>query len=179
MAETPELQTEHVQEHMQEHAHHSGSGFVSAVALSTALIAALAAVTASLAGHHANEATLKQIESADLWSQYQAKSIKASVLETRIAVLEAVGKEPPEKDRKKLEEYRTVDQKEIEEKARETQAESKEHLHRHQVLSRGVTLYQIAIAVAAISALTRRKAFWFVALGAGAVATVFLVQGIM
>ena len=51
------------------------------------------------------------------------------------------------------------------------------HLQRHVVFARGVTLFQIAIAVGAISALTNRRAFWFVSLVFGLAGIVFLLQG--
>jgi hypothetical protein len=38
-------------------------------------------------------------------------------------------------------------------------------------------MFQIAIAIAAISALTRKRTFWFVSLVFGLVGFVFLVQG--
>lgn len=176
--EAPELQTEKVTEHLHEHAHHEGSRFVSAVALSTALIAGLAAVTGALAGHHANEAMSQQIESADKWAQYQAKGIKASVLETRIVLLEAMEKPVREADREKLKDYKDKDQKEIADEAKSLEESSKRHLHKHERFAQSVTIYQLSIAIAAVSALTRRKNFWFAALGFAGLATVFLALGL-
>ncbi|MDB5302561.1 MAG: hypothetical protein JWM97_110, partial [Phycisphaerales bacterium] len=40
-------------------------------------------------------------------------------------------------------------------------------------------LFQVAIAVAAISALTRRRVFWFVGIALGLAAVGFLVHGLM
>ena len=90
--EEPESQVEKVSEDMNEHAHHAGVAWISRVALSSAILAALAAVTASLSGHHANEAMSKQIESSDQWAMYQAKGIKLAVLESRLELMEAMGK---------------------------------------------------------------------------------------
>jgi len=47
------------------------------------------------------------------------------------------------------------------------------------VFARGVTMFQIAIAIAAISALTTKRRFWFVSLVFGAVGCVFLVLAAM
>jgi len=52
---------------------------------------------------------------------------------------------------------------------------AKLNFHKHEVFARGVTMFQIAIAIAAISALTRKRSFWFVSLIFGAVGCVFLV----
>jgi hypothetical protein len=47
------------------------------------------------------------------------------------------------------------------------------------VFARGVTMFQIAIAIAAISALTRKRSFWFVSLIFGTFGCVFLVLAAM
>ena len=46
-----------------------------------------------------------------------------------------------------------------------------------EIFARGVTMFQIAIAVAAISALTAKRRFWIVSLVFGAAGCVFLVLG--
>ena len=40
---------------------------------------------------------------------------------------------------------------------------------KHEVLAKGVTLFQVAIAIAAISVLTQRRRFYFVNMGFGAI----------
>ncbi len=80
--EGPEVPTEHLHEEMHHQAHHPDAPrWIMGVALSSALIAGLAAISALLAGHHANEAMLEQIQAANRWSYYQAKSIKKNVVE--------------------------------------------------------------------------------------------------
>jgi hypothetical protein len=54
--------------------------------LSTAILAVLAAITGLLSGMHANEAMMDQIEASDQWNYYQAKSIKASVLDAKMSL---------------------------------------------------------------------------------------------
>lgn len=148
------------------------------VALSSALLAGLAAVCSLLAGHHANEAMIDQIQSANRWSYYQAKSIKAAVLGSKIELLEAEGKPVAQKDRDKMGEYKK-EQEEISAEAKSKEHASESHLHQHVVFARGVTLFQIAIAIGAIAALTSRRRFWLVSLVFGVVGVVFLVQGLM
>jgi hypothetical protein len=172
--EESEVPLEDVHEHLHHQAEHGGDSFVSKVALSTAVIAAFAAITSLLAGHHANEAMIEQIQSSDQWAFFQAKGIKAAVLSTKIALLESQGKEVSEKEKEKLKEYGN-EQDEIKKEAEAKAAESKEHLERHELLASGVTLLQIAIAVGAISALTKRKWFWFVSLAFGLGGVYFLV----
>ena len=178
MVEEIEVPLENAQEETMHHAEHSRERWVSWVALSSAVLAALAAITSLLAGHDANEAMIEQIQASNQWSYYQAKSIKASVTTSKIDLLGAVGKPVPDADQQKLEGYQDQ-MKEIQEKAEERQHSAEAHMARHQVYARGVTMFQVAIAVAAIAALTRKRRFWLVGLGFGAVGTAFLVQGLL
>jgi Flp pilus assembly protein TadB len=173
-----EVPTEKLQEEIHEHAHHAREHWVSWVALSSALLAGFAAVTALLAGDHANEAMIDQIHASDHWSYYQAKGIKSAVLSTKIETLKALGHESSEKDQEKLGEYKK-EQDEISEQAKEEESASRSHLRHHVIYARGVTLFQVAIAVAAISVLTRRRRFFAVGLIFGAAGLVFLIQGLL
>jgi Domain of unknown function (DUF4337) len=71
------------------------------VALSTAILAVLAAIAGLLSGEHANEAMMNQIESSNQWNYYQAKSIKASVLDAKMSLSGA----PNESDQSKRDLY--------------------------------------------------------------------------
>src|SRR5207247_9561328 len=84
--EEAEVPLEHLQEHVRESAEHSDAVWMSWVALSTAILAVLAAIAGLLSGSHANEAMMKQIESADQWAFYQDKGIKAAVLDAKTSL---------------------------------------------------------------------------------------------
>ena len=174
--EEPEVPTEHLHEEMEHHASHGKAPWMMGVALSSALLAGFAAVSSLLAGHHANEAMVDQIQSSDKWAFYQAKGIKAAVLGSKMELLEAEGRPVAAKDVQKMAEYKK-DQEDITAQAKELQHSSEAHLARHVVFARAVTLFQIAIAIGAISALTNRRSFWFVSLAFGLGGIVFLVQG--
>ncbi|MEI6713940.1 MAG: DUF4337 domain-containing protein [Verrucomicrobiota bacterium] len=176
--EQPEVPLEHVQEHLEHEAHHSGNGFVSLVAVSTAILAAFAAVASLLAGGHANEAMMEQIQSSDQWAFYQAKSIKASILQTKMAVLTAQGQPANPKDQEKLDGY-SKEQEEIKKIAEEKHHHAESHLHRHERLASGVTLLQIAIAIGAISALTKSRLFWGLSMCAGLGGIYFLLLDLL
>ena len=176
--ENPEVPLEHVQKHIEEHAHMSGDKWTSAVALSTAIIAAMAAIASLLAGDHANEAMISQIQAANQWSYYQAKGIKSGLLTSRIEMLSAQGKTPEASDRQKIQDY-AREQKEIKETAEKLEKTAENRLHAHVTLARAVTLFQIAIAIAAICLLTKRRAFFAVVLATGGVGIFFLVQAIL
>jgi len=143
---------------------------ISWVALSTAILAVLAAIASLLSGEHANEAMMSQIEAADQWSYYQSKSIKAAVLDAKTAFTVRLTNRIKRSSR-----VTRKEQEEIRSEGTHTQAMAKSYFHKHEVFARGVTMFQIAIAIAAISALTRRRRFWIVSLLFGAGGCVFLV----
>ncbi|MGZ4975314.1 MAG: DUF4337 family protein, partial [Limisphaerales bacterium] len=104
--------------------------------------------------------------------------IKAGVLTTKVDLLKALGKPVSASDEEKLVEYKK-EQKEIQEIAEHKEKESKGHLHVHEILARSVTMFQVAIAVSAISVLTKRQRFWYVGIGFGVVGVAFFVQGLL
>jgi Domain of unknown function (DUF4337) len=164
-----EVPLEHLHEHVKESAEHNGATWISWVALSTAILAVLAAIAALLSGEHANEAMMNQIEASDQWNYYQAKSIKASVLDAKISLAGA----PNESDQSKRDRYEK-EQEQIKSEAEHKEVAAKSNFHKHEVFARGVTMFQIAIAIAAISALTKKRHFWIVSLLFGVVGCVFL-----
>ena len=176
--EDPEVPTEHLHEEIHHRAEREGERWVMGVALSSALLASLAAVASLQAGHSSNEAMISQIESANQWSYFQSKSIKEAQLKSKMEILDALGKPASEADKSKAIEYQT-DKAEIQRKAAECGKEAKHHLAMHHVLSRSVTMFQIAIATGAISVLTRRRKFWLLSLGFGGVGLFFLGQSFL
>lgn len=176
--EAPEVPTEHLHEQIHEHAHGSKESWTMGVALSSALLAALAAVASLKAGHFANEAMSSQINSANKWSYFQSKSIKESQLNGKMDILLAMGKEPAAKDKEKADEYKK-EKDDIAKEAKDLEHESKNFFHRHEIMAKSVTFFQVSIAICAIAVLTKRRAFWFVGLGFGVVGIVFLIQGLL
>ena len=163
--EAPEVPTEHLHEHLHHAAKHSGEDWVNWVAVSTAIIAAIAAIASLLAGEHVNEAIITKMDCNDTWSEFGVKSIKGDL---------AVAKG----DEAKAREYEEKKEK-LKEKAEELSAESKHHLHAHEQLSRAVTFCQLAIALGAIAALTRRKPLWWLSIALGLTGAAFLGQSLL
>src|SRR5438477_5082057 len=168
--EESEVPLEHLHEQVHHSAEHSREVWISWVALSTALLAVLAAIAGLLSGRHVNEAMMNQIEASDQWSFYQAKSIKASVLDAKMSFTGT----PNESDQSKLDRYEK-EQEEIKSEAEHKETAAKKNFHKHEVFAGGVTMFQIAIAIAAISALTKRRRFWIVSLLFGAAGCAFLI----
>ena len=172
--EEAEIPLEHLHEEIHHQAEHGDTPWISGVALSTAILAVLAAIAGLLSGHHANEAMMNQIEASDQWAFYQAKSIKASVLEAKMTLAAAA----TDKGKEKAAQYQE-EQSEIKREAEHKQTEAKANFHKHEIFARSVTMFQIAIAIAAISALTKKRRFWLMGLAFGLIGTFFLMFGLM
>src|SRR3984893_18120144 len=125
--EEAEVPLEGLQEDVHHRAEHGGERWISWVALSTAILSLLAAIAGLLSGKHANEAMMNQIEASDQWGYYQAKSIKAAVLEAKTTLAEAA----TEKDKKKAAKYQE-EQTEIKAEAEHKQKEAKSNFHKHE-----------------------------------------------
>ncbi len=182
MPETPEVETDKLREAVQEELEREGGRFLRRIALTTAVLAAVAAIAALQAGSTANEAlVLKteaarlQAEASDQWAYYQAKGIKLAVAQATEAPWQAQGKRPPADLLAKEQRY-AVDQEESKAKAeglerqRDERSREADHLlHQHHGFANAVALFQVAIALGALAALTRNNAIWVASLSLGAV----------
>src|SRR5437660_10974834 len=140
--EESEVPLEHLHEQVHHSAEHSRERWISWVALSTAILAVLAAIAGLLSGRYVNEAMMNQIEASDQWSYYQAKSIKAAVLDAKTSLSGA----PDGADQSKRARYEK-EQEEIKSEAERKRAAAKSYFHKHEVFSRGVTMFQMQLAI--------------------------------
>jgi hypothetical protein len=166
-------------EHEVEHQAHHGPGLAQQVAIFTAILSTIGAVVAYLGAATQNEAmllkneaVLKKAEASDQWNFYQSKSTKGHLAELAARLT----KEPVQVDfyRKEITRY-DLEKKEIRLKAEELDKksqemnESSEHsLHPLHKLEQALTLIQIAIAMGSITALTRKRWLFIIALVAAA-----------
>lgn len=170
--------TEHAHDQAHEAAHESREVWITGVALTAAILAALAAFASLLSGHHEHEAMTAQMKASDQWSFFQARSIKTLIRQDRVDDLSAAGKPVPPGLQEKIKESQE-EKAAIEAKAHRFEMSSRFHDHLHMVFGGGVTIFQVAIAVAAISALTRRRQYWMVGIALGAIALGFVVAGLL
>ncbi|MDE1961901.1 MAG: DUF4337 family protein [Xanthomonadaceae bacterium] len=173
MPEAPEVDTDKLREAIDEEIEKEGGALLRAIALSTAVFAALAAVASLKAGGSANEAlalkteaTRLQAEVSDKWSYYQAKNLKATVTELSKSTWLALDKTPPEELSRALDKY-AADQRKASDEAkaleheRDAKGEEADHLmHGHHFFAQSVALLQVAIALGAVAALTRKRIVW-------------------
>jgi hypothetical protein len=173
MPETPEIDTDKLREAIDEEIDKEGGTLLRTIALTTAILAALAAVAALKAGATANEAlilktetTRLQAEASDQWAYYQAKGLKATIVEAEKNAWTVLDKPAPEELTKNQERY-TEDQRKSKEKAEELEkqrdeksAEADHLMHHHHYFAQSVALLQVSIALGAVAALTRNKTMW-------------------
>lgn len=166
-----EIPTEHLHETIQEKAMEARENrWFPFVAISTAFMAVFAAISGLLAGHHSDEALIEQIKASDQWAYYQAKGIKAEIKTLQVNA----GLTDPASAMKYKKE-----QEEIRKKAEEAEHESKFNLDKHSILAKAVTLFQVAIAISAISILTKKKWLWVTSIFISLAGLVFFIMGIV
>ncbi|MDB5059018.1 MAG: putative transrane protein, partial [Chloroflexi bacterium] len=192
--------TERLKEQIEEHrknAHDSGephhARWLDYLAGSTVLFAILASIASLLAGNYANEALYKanqavllQAKAVDTWSEFQADSIKKSQQQTLAIILAHVGGKPAEIAAANAQVARRQKQQDAlftQAQARDAEtaalnAESEVQLHHHHRAAIAVTIFQIAIGLAAIAALLGRRPIWIASLAAGLLATLALIDGV-
>jgi hypothetical protein len=188
--ETQELKESLEETH--EHASHHGEGvhtkWLLWLSLSTAFLAVFAAIAALESGSNANEAILRkddailhQSRADDAWAYYQAKGIESAIYTTQAEAMPSadLGQKWRSSAQKEAEERATWRGKaeEEERKVEANDAAAERSLHVHHQFATSVTVFQVAIALAAIAALTRLKRMWWVSLGLGIVGAFFFFLG--
>jgi phosphoserine phosphatase len=182
MPEEIEIDSDKLRETIDSEIERESSRLLRGIALSTAVFAAFAAVVALHAGATVNEAlvlkteaTRLQAEASDQWAFYQAKGIKAAVATAGVQSWLAAGKPAPgaltDRATREAGEQQAI-RKQAEEHERERDAKSLEADHlleRHHLLADAVALLQVAIALGAVAALTRRRLMWIASMSLGAV----------
>jgi len=186
--EEPEIETDELDERIREELEREGGSLLKAIALTTAMFAALAAIAALHAGSTVNEAlvlkteaTRLQAEASDQWADYQAKGIKSAIQGASESAWLALGKRPPALFAQEQQRY-TREQSDIEQVAREKERERDQRsneadllLNEHHRLANSVALFQVAIALGAVAALTRMRLVWVGSIIVGVAGAVLLL----
>ena len=161
---------DHELEHAQQggHGDHGGGGMTNQIAMFTAIIATVGAIFAYMggatqanAGLYKNNAAIKKTEASNQWNYFQSKSTKQSLAEVSRDLTSREGEK--EKYQAKIDRYekekgeiKAVAEK-LEADATEWDRKSDEQMHQHHRWAQATTVLQVAIALAAIALLTRKK----------------------
>ena len=156
-------------DHELEHAAHDAGKdrFTGTIAVTTAILATVGALfsymggaTQANAGLYKNNAAIKKTEASNQWNYYQSKSSKQNLSELALELAPDARKTFYQDEVKR---YKT-EKGEIKLAAEKLESQSKafddksaEQMHQHHRWAQATTALQIAIAMAAIALLTRRK----------------------
>jgi hypothetical protein len=150
----------------QGHAEHGGN-HTNSIAMFTAVIATVGAIfsymggaTQANAGLFKNNAAIKKTEASNQWNYYQAKSSKQNLSELAIELAPAGKKEFYQDEIKRYKSEKSeikqgAEKLEAEAKVWDDKSESEMHLHHR--WAQATTALQVAIAMAAIALMTRKK----------------------
>lgn len=155
---------DHALEHAQQ-GHDGGS--VNGIAMFTAIIATVGALmsymggaTQSNAGLYKNNAAIKKTEASNQWNFYQAKSTKQNLSEIAAELAPAGKKDGYLADvaRYKTEKVEIkAGAEKLEEESKSWDHQSDEQMHLHHRWAQATTALQVAIAMAAIALMAKRK----------------------
>jgi hypothetical protein len=155
-------------DHEVEHvAQHGGDSFTSRLAVLTAILSTVGAIFGYMGGHSQNaallfknEAAIQKTSASNQWNYYQAKSNKQNLAELSVTLTTGEAqqkfKEAVERYKKEKEEIKAEADK-LEAAAKEADRHSEAEMHVHERWALATTLLQIAIALSAITLLTRKR----------------------
>jgi hypothetical protein len=169
-------------EHEVEHQAQHGDPFAGRIAVMTAIFATIGAMFGYMGGAtqnaallFKNEAAIRRAEASDQWNFYQAKSSKQNIAElgATLTTGDPQAKYLTEVDRYKKEKEEIMPvAKKLEDESKAAELESEASMHVHHRWAQATTFIQIAIALAAITILTRNKGLQYMAYGVAAGAIV-------
>ena len=160
-------------DHELEHAQQGGhggehGGMINQIAMFTAIIATVGAMfsymggaTQANAGLYKNNAAIKKTEASNQWNYFQSKSTKQSLAE--LARDLAAKEDEKAKYQGKVDRYEKekgdikVVAEKLEAEASEWDHQSDEQMHQHHRWAQATTALQVAIALAAIALLTKKR----------------------
>jgi len=155
-------------DHELEHAaQHGGDRMTNQIAMFTAIIATVGAIfsymggaTQANAGLYKNNAAIKKTEASNQWNYFQSKSTKQSLAELARDLApedkKATYQAKVERYDKEKNEIKDVADK-LEAEAKAWDEQSDEQMHQHHRWAQSTTALQVAIALAAIALLTKKR----------------------
>lgn len=155
-------------DHEIEHvAQHGGDAFTSRIAVLTAVLSTVGAIFGYMGGHSQNaalmfknEAAIQKTAASNQWNYYQAKSSKQNLAELSVTLTQGEARQKFEQaiDRYKQEkEEIKAEAEKLEAASKVAEDKSAAEMHVHERWALATTLLQIAIALSAVTLLTRKR----------------------
>jgi len=170
-------------DHALEHAaQHEPAGMAGQLAVITAILATVGAMFAYMggatqanAGLYKNTAAIKKTEASNQWNYYQAKSSKQNLSELAVELAPESRKSFYQDEVKR---YKTekagvmAEAQKLDKESTEWDLKSDEQMHQHHRWAQATTALQIAIAMAAIALLTKKRWLEYAVFGVSAIGMV-------
>ena len=160
-------------DHAVEHQAHGGDSLAGQIAIFTAILASVGAIVSYQGGDtqnramlFKNEAVLKKTQASDQWNFFEAKSNKGHLMELALVVAPASKREYYESQIARYDKEKEAIKKKaeaLEAESEKANEESDHAMHPHHLLAQSMTLIQIAISLASITVLTRKRWLFAVA----------------
>ena len=182
-------QFEHAQEHLEHAAHeHGGSGSHTRAAIIIGIMAAVLAITEFVAKDAATDYLTNHIAASDTWAQYQAKSVRRTILTAQADLLETMpGNNDPLVKKRIADARASADRmrsepgadgmEQLTEKAHDQEHERDHEMHRNHMLEIASGGLQIAIVLASISVVINLPAFMLVSVLIGGASAIYALLG--
>lgn len=145
-------------------------------ARTTAVLAVLAAVSSGQYANQFSRTILAQAEASDLWSYYQAKSIKRHIVAGQVELIRAMAKTRPEAagevtavgdaDVAKVKEYE-LELAKIKKQAEDVVTEKNLHQKQGNWFQGAFIILQAGVVLSTIASSSKRKELWAVAIACG------------
>lgn len=178
--EIEEKETKHHKEEQER------SKFNNWIAITISIYAVLTAIAGLKEGQVTTEtllemdnAVLYQAQASDQWSFYQAKSIKGEIYKTSgVNVTDPNTKKEYDANVKRYDSEKAEVQKTAEELEKKRDAkmnETNHFIHQHHSAGLALVFFQIAIVLASVSSLLRKKVLWFVSMFVSVVGIYYVI----
>jgi hypothetical protein len=150
-----------------------GEESLKSISLAISILAVLVAMVTVLGHRSHTEAVLAQARAGDMWNQYESHKIRFDQVEANITLLSLQPNSNGDAVEKKIEEYRSHEEKwqeqltEEENKAHEFEADVEHAESKALRFDIGEALLQIGVVLCSVTLFTRRKLYFFMGLGLG------------
>jgi hypothetical protein len=182
-------QFEQAQEHLEHAAHeHGGSTSHTRTAIIIGVMAAVLAITEFVAKDAQTDYLTNHIAASDTWAQYQAKSVRRTILTAQADLLESMPATSDPAVKKRIADARANAERmrsepgadgmeQLAEKAHEQEHDRDHAMHRNHMLEIASGGLQIAIVLASISVVINLPAFMLVSVLVGGASAIYALLG--
>jgi Domain of unknown function (DUF4337) len=182
-------QFEQAQEHLEHAAHeHGGSTSHTRAAIIIGIMAAVLAITEFAAKDAQTDYLTNHIAASDTWAQYQAKSVRRTILTAQADLLESMPATSDPQVKKRIADARANAERmrsepgadgmeQLTEKAHDQEHERDHAMHRNHMLEIASGGLQIAIVLASISVVINLPAFMLVSVLVGGASAIYALLG--